>query len=164
MLEVNAEVMNVRCCASAGGGSVQSLLNFIDGSQTVVLNSPPLNFPHTTATNLFLTGSNYATVFQDAEKTNGRNSFRCNETTVLFVVGIWVKKAVLCRCFWSWSSPSWFVNVEHSQPALLIPFPNHADVSVKGQAVHPSIMLSDGGPDTSQTAGSTACRNGCSSI
>lgn len=28
------------------------------------------NFPHTTAANLFLIGSNYARAFQDAEKTN----------------------------------------------------------------------------------------------
>lgn len=36
----------------------------------VTLNSPPPYFPHTTATNLFLVGSNYARAIQDAEKTN----------------------------------------------------------------------------------------------
>lgn len=36
----------------------------------VKLNSPPLNFPHTTAANLFLIESNYARAGHDAEKTN----------------------------------------------------------------------------------------------
>lgn len=59
----------------------------------VALNSPPPNFPDTSATNLFLIGSNYARVFQDAEKTNGRNELGCNEAPlcciVLFVIVIW---------------------------------------------------------------------------
>lgn len=39
-------------------------------SHMVQLNSPPLNFPHSTGTNLFLTGTNYARTFQDVEKIN----------------------------------------------------------------------------------------------
>lgn len=46
------------------------MLHFINIPQMDALNSPLLNFPCTSAANLFLIGSNYARAFQDTEKTN----------------------------------------------------------------------------------------------
>lgn len=65
----------------------------------VRLNSPPLNFPHTTATNLFLIESNYARAFQDAEKTNRRSEPRWNEAP-LYCIAL-LAMATCERLLWS---------------------------------------------------------------